>query len=69
VRQPQHNAARLRMLGNLARNSPTPDQSGQRKHRACTATPGSLCARLALEINSLHAVIAETQAEFASYAA
>jgi hypothetical protein len=46
------------------RTHPAPDQPG-RKHRACTATPGSLCARLALEINSLHAVIAETQAEFA----
>ncbi|WP_287878243.1 HDOD domain-containing protein [Aquitalea sp.] len=68
VRQPQHSAARLRMLGNLANElthlltGPSGIRAGQvqpllvRYERAC-----------ALEANTLHEVITETQAEFANY--
>ena len=67
VRQPQHNAARLRMLGNLAQEL---TQLLSSPGTANTAHAQQLLARYAralpLEINSLHAAIAETQAEFAS---
>ncbi|WP_062790680.1 HDOD domain-containing protein [Aquitalea pelogenes] len=67
VRQPQHNAARLRMLGNLAQEL---TQLLSSPGTANTTQAQQLLTRYAralpLEINSLHAVIAETQAEFAS---
>ncbi|NWK79419.1 HDOD domain-containing protein [Aquitalea sp. LB_tupeE] len=67
VRPPQHNAARLRMLGNLAQEL---TQLLATPSTANTTHAQQLLNRytraLPLEINSLHAVIAETQTEFAN---
>ncbi|BBF85092.1 predicted signal transduction protein [Aquitalea magnusonii] len=68
VRQPQHSGARLRMLGNLA-NELTQLLTGPASLRTSQLQP--LLARYeracTVEASTLHALIAASQAEFASY--
>jgi HD-like signal output (HDOD) protein len=68
VRQPQHSGARLRMLGNLA-NELTQLLTGPASLRTSQLQP--LLARYeracSVEASTLHALIAASQAEFASY--